>query len=59
MDLPPKLETLLRREDEDDAAFAERVDQHVARRAEDGWQLQSRQDNGSSVPLVFMHPPVR
>ncbi|MCW2921218.1 MAG: hypothetical protein JWL76_1092 [Thermoleophilia bacterium] len=60
MDLPPRLQTLLRRDDEDVNAFRSRVDAHIAELASDGWQLQTRQDHDdTSVHLVLVHPPLR
>ena len=60
MDLPPRLQTLLRRDDEDAEAFHTRVDRHVADLERDGWQLQARQDHeDTSVNLVLVHPPLR
>lgn len=59
MDLPPRLQTLLRREGEDPDAFQARVEQHVAELEADGWQLQTRQDHDTSVSLVLVHPPLR
>lgn len=59
MDLPPRLQTVLRRDEEDADAFRSRVDAHVAELEADGWQLQARQDRDSSVDLVLVHPPLR
>lgn len=53
-----KLETILRRADEDETTFAERVQQHVEARRANGWLLQTRQDNGASIALVFTRLPI-
>ncbi len=60
MDLPPRLQTLLRDEAEHSDAFRARVDRHIEDQAADGWQLQTRNDHGdTSVDLVFVHPPLQ
>lgn len=58
MDELTKLETILQRTDEDATAFAARAQRHVDARRSDGWNLQTRQDEGASITFVFTRMPV-